>query len=262
MNGSQMLSGDYVKDLAGNLISVDQNWKLEQTADWNGDGKGDFFWRNTTTNAVSVWLMNGKHRRGVMTLTDGLMGSDWKLEGIGDSNGNRRGEVLWRNATTGEVKLWEMGAGNAIVQKSIGTVSSSWKSLGFADFTLDGKADIAWRNGQTQEVQIWEMDGTGVKTRHTRSGAEYKTSRMAIGALQGKTVSVPLSVSLTAESDNGISNSDGITKNRTPEISGIAMPSATVTCMQIIKLWEVRSSSTDHRSSSLAMVNGRSLPKN
>jgi hypothetical protein len=61
------------------------------------------------------------------------------------------------------------------------------------------------------------------------SGAEYKPSRVAIGALQGKTVSVPLSVSMTAASDTGISNSDGITKNRTPEASGVAMPSATVT---------------------------------
>jgi hypothetical protein len=52
---------------------------------------------------------------------------------------------------------------------------------------------------------------------------------VAIGALQGKTVSVPLSVSMTAASDTGISNSDGITKNRSPQVSGVAMPSATVT---------------------------------
>jgi hypothetical protein len=73
------------------------------------------------------------------------------------------------------------------------------------------------------------MDGTGVKAKYTRSGAEYKSSRVAFGALQGKTVSVPLSVSMTAASDTGISNSDGITKNRSPQVSGVAMPSATVT---------------------------------
>jgi hypothetical protein len=227
MDGRQMLAGALVADASGGQLLAPVGETLEKVVDWDGDGKSDFFWRNG--NVVSVWLMNGNQRRSVMTLSDSSTGVGWIAEGIGDSNGNGRGEVLWRNTTTGEVKLWEMGTGNAIVQKSIGTLASSWTSLGFADFTLDGKADIAWRNAQTQEVQIWEMDSTGVKAKYTQSGAEYKTSRVAIGALQGKTVSVPLSVSMTAASDTGISNSDGITKNRSPQVSGVAMPSATVT---------------------------------
>jgi Bacterial Ig-like domain len=51
---------------------------------------------------------------------------------------------------------------------------------------------------------------------------------MAIGALQGRTVSVPLSVSVSSDSDTGISNSDGITKVRSPQVTGVAMPGATV----------------------------------
>ena len=70
-----------------------------------------------------------------------------------------------------------------------------------------------------QKVMIWEMDGTGIKTQYERSNVtEFSGSRKTIGALQSTMKSVPLTVGLSAESDTGISSTDGITKNKTPKI--------------------------------------------
>jgi FG-GAP-like repeat len=134
MDGRQQLGRQFVMDETGAGLVASAAQILEQVVDWDGDGKGDFFWRNASTGVLSVWLMDGHRRRSSLSLSDGLLNADWKLEGIGDSNGDGRGEVLWRNAVTGDVRLWERGAGNAIVQKSLGIMTSGWKSLGFADY--------------------------------------------------------------------------------------------------------------------------------
>ena len=34
---------------------ADQNWKIAGTGDFNGDGKSDIFWRNTSTGDNAIW---------------------------------------------------------------------------------------------------------------------------------------------------------------------------------------------------------------
>ena len=41
------------------LGGVPSEWKIEQVADVNGDGKADVVWQNTNSGTVAVWLMNG-----------------------------------------------------------------------------------------------------------------------------------------------------------------------------------------------------------
>ena len=33
----------------------DQNWKIVGTGDFDGDGKSDIFWRNTSTGENAIW---------------------------------------------------------------------------------------------------------------------------------------------------------------------------------------------------------------
>jgi hypothetical protein len=35
------------------------DWKVARVADFQGDGKADIMWRNSTSGANSQWLMNG-----------------------------------------------------------------------------------------------------------------------------------------------------------------------------------------------------------
>lgn len=111
MNGSQMSSGDFIKDAAGNPINVDQNWKLEQTADWNGDGKADLFWRNIsvnpitnqTSNEIGIWLMDDNKLQSAFSLGAIRPGQGFEIGAIGDLDANGTTDIIWRNNTTGQV---------------------------------------------------------------------------------------------------------------------------------------------------------------
>ena len=35
------------------------NWKLSATGDFNADGKAYILWRNTTSQKLVIWTMNG-----------------------------------------------------------------------------------------------------------------------------------------------------------------------------------------------------------
>jgi len=51
MNGTQILSDP---DL-GNMAA---SWAIAETGDFNGDGKSDILWRNSSGD-VATWFMNG-----------------------------------------------------------------------------------------------------------------------------------------------------------------------------------------------------------
>jgi hypothetical protein len=53
-----MQGASVVSSLALPTVS-DLKQKIQAVGDYNGDGKPDIVWRNTTTGANSLWLMNG-----------------------------------------------------------------------------------------------------------------------------------------------------------------------------------------------------------
>ena len=58
MNGSQIASSQYVT-LGGSLAAPDASWKIAAVADITGDGKSDMIWRNSVTDQLVEWAMNG-----------------------------------------------------------------------------------------------------------------------------------------------------------------------------------------------------------
>ena len=126
--------------------------------DFNGDCKSDILWRNTSTEQVYVWLMNGTTYPS--SGSPGSPTSDWVIQGVGDFNGDGYADILWRNSTTGEVYIWLMNGTTFTSSGSLGYVSSDWSIAGVGDFNGDGKADILWRNSTTGQVYLWLMNGT------------------------------------------------------------------------------------------------------
>ncbi|MBV9978310.1 MAG: VCBS repeat-containing protein [Hyphomicrobiales bacterium] len=57
MNGSQIAASQAVT-LGGNPVSPDSSWQIAQIADFNGDGKSDLLWRNSS-GSLEEWTMNG-----------------------------------------------------------------------------------------------------------------------------------------------------------------------------------------------------------
>ncbi len=131
--------------------------------DFNGDCKSDILWRNTSSQEIYAWLMNGTaiaYSGSPATLTD----SAWVVQGTGDFNGDGMSDVLWRNTTTGDVIIWLMNGTTIAVSGAPANPTSDWVIQGVGDFDGDGKSDILWRNTTSGEVFIWLMNGTTISS--------------------------------------------------------------------------------------------------
>jgi hypothetical protein len=70
-------------------------------------------------------------------------------------------DLVWRNAVSGDVYIWDMNGTNAVTPTYLKSVAdAAWEIQTIADFTGDGKADVLWRNDQTGELLVWELNGT------------------------------------------------------------------------------------------------------
>ena len=100
MNGVTLLECDYL------ATAADQNWMIVGVGDFNGDGKPDILWRNTSTGQNAVWYMNGVTLIGVDSANSSHQ--NWIIVGVGDFNGDGKPDILWRNTTTGQNAVWYM----------------------------------------------------------------------------------------------------------------------------------------------------------
>jgi len=159
MRGTTVLGGE------GYMRTVpDPNWKIVGFGDFDGDGRTDILWRNSTTGENYIYMMNG-----TAIANEGYIRSvadrNWQVAGVGDFDGDGKDDILWRNAATGENYLYLMSALNIRSEGYLRTVAdTSWKIVAVADFDGDSKADILWRNAATGQNYVYPMNGTGIKT--------------------------------------------------------------------------------------------------
>ncbi|MBF0343616.1 MAG: VCBS repeat-containing protein [Nitrospirae bacterium] len=138
--------------------------KALQTGDFNGDGKSDILWQNSTTGDIVVWLMDGTSISAGGYLSKGVP-SSWQIVGIGDLDGDGRSDIVWQNTTTGDVFAWLMnGTTIATGAYLVKGVPSQWQVLTIGDLNGDGKSDIVWQNTTTGDVFAWLMNGTSIVT--------------------------------------------------------------------------------------------------
>jgi FG-GAP-like repeat/FG-GAP repeat len=160
MNGS--VTGNGFNDGDNKVIYTlpDLDWRFE-LGDTNGDGKNDLIWRNYKDGKNAVWLIDGLK----ITQSDfiyQLKDSDliWDYD-LGDTNGDGKTDLIWRNYKTGENAVWFV---NGIVfgegdGKFIDSISGTNWDFVVTDANGDGKTDLVWRNYQTGDNQLWLMDG-------------------------------------------------------------------------------------------------------
>ncbi len=68
---------------------------------------------------------------------------------MGDFNGDGSPDILLRNKSTGDVRIWYLDGSAVIGQDTVAGLGSPWNIVGVGDFNGDGSPDILWRNPET-----------------------------------------------------------------------------------------------------------------
>jgi len=146
MNGSTILQSAV-------FSTIPTNWSIVGTGDFNGDGNADILWRDTSGN-LGIWFMKGTTIQQAAVL--GSVPNSWVVAGA-----DIKGDIFWRNISTGEVAMWVMNGTTVAKVVDFGAVPLTWTIAGIGDFDGNGSTDILWRDNGGN-VGVWLMNGTGI----------------------------------------------------------------------------------------------------
>jgi hypothetical protein len=139
--------------MAGNVVTAEgypgapgNEWQVQGVGDFDGDAKADVLWRDNLGN-LAIWLEGKLTRATYPTYKNAgtRTGLEWRVEGVGDINGNGKTDIIWRN-NEGILCFWFMSGGKWLGDTCPGTKSIGWVLNAVGDMDGNGKADILWRN--------------------------------------------------------------------------------------------------------------------
>lgn len=142
---------------------ADLSWKVLATGDFSGDASPDLLWRDDRTGELKVWFMNGLERQGEAPLTPSHPAADnWYVQGVGDFDGTgRRDDLLWRNATSGQMVVWLM---DGVVRREARFLAPDstidGRVVALLDVDSDGTTDIVWQRDNPARLGAWLLRGT------------------------------------------------------------------------------------------------------
>jgi Bacterial Ig-like domain/Bacterial pre-peptidase C-terminal domain/FG-GAP-like repeat len=154
------------------------------------DSTADVLWRKAD-GAVGFWSLEGTEFGSETTIAQPV-GTQYRVEAIGDLSGDGTEDILWRDTTTGKVALWLMESKTfktAEFAKDTNAnlifADQNWQVHGIADFDGDGKGDVLWRHKASQSFAVWYMDGTAMKSAKIFSGIDNAWDIKGTGDFNG-----------------------------------------------------------------------------
>ena len=149
-------------------------YTVANTHDFNGDGKSDILW-NDTSGDVALWTMNG----GQVAQTGGLgnVGSAWSVVAQRDFAAGDA-DILWRD-TSGDLAMWFMHGLTISSTASLGNVSTNWTVFGASGYSGSDIGEIFWRD-TAGDLAVWIMNGAQLVS--TASLGNVPTSWTVAGA--------------------------------------------------------------------------------
>lgn len=144
---------------SGTIVNVGapSDWRLNNTGDFDGDGRDDLFIRNTSTGAMVVVPLNGlMPSGGVVSLVLNLS-LGWDVVDTGDFNGDGNADLLVLNTTSGALgQVLLDGAGGVLSGVLLFTldIANDWSAVNAGDYDGDGDLDVLLFNTGTGEVNV------------------------------------------------------------------------------------------------------------
>src|SRR5215475_6915978 len=92
----------------------------------------------------------------------GGLGTDWKIRGAGDFNGNGTSDLLSQQDVSGQLLIHSIN-NNAVVGSNIlGAIGTDWSFRGTGDFNHNGTGDLLWQQQSTGMVLIHNIQNDQV----------------------------------------------------------------------------------------------------
>jgi hypothetical protein len=160
------MDGLAIKPGEGFIRSVaDLNWTVAGVADFDGDGKADILWRNSSSGQNYLYPMDARTIKANEGFLRTVADTRWEVKAVGDLDGDGNADIVWRHSASGENYLYPM-SGTAIkaTEGFLRTVpDTNWSIVASGDYDGDGKTDLLWRHSGTGQNYIYPMDGTTIK---------------------------------------------------------------------------------------------------
>jgi hypothetical protein len=160
------MDGLSIKASEGYLRTVaDPAWRIVGVGDFDGDGKADILWRNSSTGQNYVYPMNGTTIKPGEGFLRTVADTGWEVKGVGDLDGDGKADIVWRHNQSGQNYLYPMdGTTIKASEGYLRTVSDlQWQIAAVGDYDGDAKTDLLWRNSSTGQNYLYPMDGTTIK---------------------------------------------------------------------------------------------------
>lgn len=126
--------------------------------DFDGDGKQDFLWRDTTTGQVGIWMMNGSQPKATAAI--GTPSLSWVIINTGDFDGDGKSDILWQLANTSQYGVWLMNGTQLAAIQTFTLPSYAGQICGVADFDGDRLADLMSFNRAGGTIYFWKNTGS------------------------------------------------------------------------------------------------------
>jgi hypothetical protein len=158
-------------DSAATVTSPGAGWKAISSGDFNGDGKSDILWQNTTSGNTEVYLMNG----GAIATTGAALtpGANFKAIGSGDFNNDGKSDIVFLNNTDGSAQIWTMngavqtGSPLTIAAPTAITPGDNFVLKGAEDVNGDGFSDLLFTDSQNNVKAVELTTGGAILTTAT-----------------------------------------------------------------------------------------------
>jgi Bacterial lectin len=156
-----------IKITGGGVATPGSVWKVQGVGDYDGDGVSDLVFRNSNSNAIVVWGIDGTSGLVVKTpyAISQTIGSSFKVVGSGKFDGNSTTDIIFRDDAADRTLIWTLAKnGTTLTATPVEFAlkpGSNWRIQGLADFNADGKTDIVWRDTNNSQISIWALDGAG-----------------------------------------------------------------------------------------------------